>query len=65
MWLIALDDTQLQSGLGLTLDDIAVLRGSTPPTPALSGASHQRVVGHQSFFRAPLHVGLSEGHVYH
>jgi hypothetical protein len=26
MWLIELDDAQLQSGLGLTLEDIAVLR---------------------------------------
>jgi hypothetical protein len=29
MWLIDLDDAQLQSGLGLTLEDIAVLRGGT------------------------------------
>jgi hypothetical protein len=28
--LIGLDDGQLQSGLGLRLEDIAVLRGSTP-----------------------------------
>jgi hypothetical protein len=28
--LIGLDDSQLQSGLGLTLEDIAVLRGGTP-----------------------------------
>jgi hypothetical protein len=26
MWLIELDDAQLQSGLGLTVEDIAVLR---------------------------------------
>jgi len=26
MWLINLDDAQLQSGLGLTVEDIAVLR---------------------------------------
>jgi hypothetical protein len=26
MWLIDLDDAQLQSGLGLTVEDIAVLR---------------------------------------
>lgn len=29
MWLIDLDDTQLQSGLGLTIEDIAVLRTGT------------------------------------
>jgi hypothetical protein len=29
MWLIELDDAQLQSGLGLTLEDIAVLRTGT------------------------------------
>ena len=27
MWLLDLDDAQLQSRLGLTLEDIAVLRG--------------------------------------
>jgi len=27
MWLVDLDDSQLQSGLGLKLEDIAVLRG--------------------------------------
>ena len=26
-WLIDLDDAQLQSGLGLTLEDIVILRG--------------------------------------
>jgi hypothetical protein len=30
MWLIDFDDTQLRSGLGLTREDIAVLRGATP-----------------------------------
>ena len=30
MWLLDIDDAQLQSGLGLTLEDIAVLRGGTP-----------------------------------
>ena len=29
MWLIGLDDAQLQSGLGLTVEDIAVLRTGT------------------------------------
>ena len=29
MWLIDLDDAQLQSGLGLTVEDIAVLRTDT------------------------------------
>ena len=28
-WLIDLDDAQLQSGLGLTVEDIAVLRAGT------------------------------------
>src|SRR5215472_7309281 len=31
-WLIDLDDAQLQSGLGLTLEDIAVLRDATSRT---------------------------------
>ena len=31
-WLMDLDDAQLLSGLGLTRDDIAVLRGGTPRT---------------------------------
>ena len=30
MWLLDIDNAQLQSGLGLTLEDIAVLRGGTP-----------------------------------
>ena len=30
MWLLDIDDAQLQSALGLTLEDIAVLRGGTP-----------------------------------
>ena len=29
MWLIDLDDAQLRSGLGLTVEDIAVLRAGT------------------------------------
>jgi hypothetical protein len=33
MWLLDLDDAQLQSGLGLTLEDIAVLRAGTPRNP--------------------------------
>ena len=32
-WLIDLDDAQLQSGLGLTLEDIVILRGGTPRNP--------------------------------
>jgi len=34
MWLIALGDAQVQSGLGLTSEDIAVLRGGMPGKPA-------------------------------
>jgi hypothetical protein len=30
MWLIDLDDSQPRSGLGLTFEDIAVLRAGTP-----------------------------------
>jgi hypothetical protein len=30
MWLLDLDDVQLQSGLGLMPEDIAVLRAATP-----------------------------------
>jgi hypothetical protein len=33
MWLLNLDDAQLQSGLGLTPQDIAVLRAGTPRNP--------------------------------
>jgi hypothetical protein len=33
MWLLNLDDAQLQSGLGLTPQDIAVLRARTPRNP--------------------------------
>jgi hypothetical protein len=33
MWLLDTDDTQLQSRLGLTLEDIAVLRAGTPRNP--------------------------------
>jgi hypothetical protein len=33
MWLIDLDDSDLQSGLGLKLEDIAVLRGGTARNP--------------------------------
>jgi hypothetical protein len=29
-WLMDLDDAQLSSGLGLTLEDVIVLRGGTP-----------------------------------
>ena len=32
MWLIDLDDAQLRSGLGLTVEDIAVLRTGTKTT---------------------------------
>ena len=32
MWLIDLDDAQLRSGLGLTVEDIAVLRAGTRTT---------------------------------
>ena len=35
MWLIDLDDAQLQSGLGLTVEDIAVLRTGTKTASAL------------------------------
>ena len=35
MWLIDLDDAQLQSGLGLTVEDIAVLRTGTKTATAL------------------------------
>jgi hypothetical protein len=33
MWLINLDDAQLRSGLGLTPEDIAVLRGRNTRPP--------------------------------
>ena len=33
MWLIALDDAELRSGLGLTLEDIAALRASSLTSP--------------------------------
>ena len=33
MWLIDLDDAQLQSGLGLTVEDVAVLRSTKKPSP--------------------------------
>ena len=35
MWLIDLDDAQLQSGLGLTVEDIAVLRIGTKAASSL------------------------------
>ena len=35
MWLIDLDDAQLRSGLGLTEEDIAVLRTGTKTTSSL------------------------------
>jgi hypothetical protein len=34
-WLIDLDDAQLRSGLGLTVEDIAVLRTGTKTTSSL------------------------------
>ena len=38
MWLIDLDDAQLQSGLGLTVEDIAVLRTRRKTaSPAIPG----------------------------
>ena len=36
MWLIDLDDAQLQSGLGLTVEDIAALRTGTKTASPLS-----------------------------
>jgi hypothetical protein len=36
MWLIDLDDAQLQSGLGLTVEDIAVLRTGAKTSIALA-----------------------------
>jgi len=33
MWLLDIDDAQLQSGLGLTLEDIAILRAGTARNP--------------------------------
>ena len=30
MWLIEIDDAQLRSRLGLSLEDVAILRASTP-----------------------------------
>jgi hypothetical protein len=38
MWLLDLDDAQLQSGLGLTLEDVDVLRASTARNPRRPGA---------------------------
>ena len=35
MWLINLDDAQLRSGLGLTVEDIAVLRTGTKTTSSM------------------------------
>ena len=35
MWLIDFDDAQLRSGLGLTVEDIAVLRTGTKTTSSL------------------------------
>jgi len=35
-WLIDLDDAQLQSGLGLTVEDIAALRSGTKTASPLS-----------------------------
>ena len=39
MWLLDIDDAQLQSGLGLTLEDIAVLREWYAPKPASTSRS--------------------------
>jgi hypothetical protein len=33
MWLLGLDDARLQSGLGLTPEDVDVLRAGTPRKP--------------------------------
>ena len=38
-WLIDLDDAELQSGLGLTLEDIAVLRERYATKPASTSRS--------------------------
>ena len=38
-WLIGIDDAKLQSGLGLTLEDIAVLRGWYATKPASTSRS--------------------------
>ena len=35
MWLLDLTDAQLRSGLGLTLDDITVLRAATLRSPSI------------------------------
>jgi hypothetical protein len=35
MWLINLDDAQLRLGLGLTVEDIAVLRTGTKTTSSM------------------------------
>ena len=35
MWLIDLDDSQLRSGLGLTVEDITILRTGTKTAPPL------------------------------
>ena len=39
MWLIALDDAELRSGLGLTLEDIAALRASSLTSPLTRAAA--------------------------
>ena len=59
-WLIDLDDTQLQSGLGLTVEDIAVLRTCTKtasPMRAKSVRAQLPVVSgpSESFKNVPSH----------
>ena len=44
MWLTKLDDAQLQSGLGLTVEDIAVLRTGTKTAGAAYSACNERSV---------------------
>jgi hypothetical protein len=39
MWLIELDDAELRSGLGLTPEDIATLRASSPTSSSLMRAA--------------------------
>ena len=54
-WLIDLDDAQLQSGLGLTPEDIVVLRGGTPRNPRRPSEIHDV---RTRYFHARLQVGL-------
>ena len=39
-WLIDLDDAELQSGLGLTVEDIAVLRTNSPEMKIFATRGH-------------------------